>query len=84
MQQQVQAVPGAEPGQFLHMHEAVLENLFPDGASPAGPRHQGHELRLQISWKTRIRLSSNLGSLNRAMTVDHHVVTFKGEIDPKN
>ncbi len=39
---------GAEPHQLLHVHEAVLENCLGDVRGAVGPRHQRHQLRLQI------------------------------------
>ena len=42
---------GAEPGQLLHVHEAVFEDRLGDPRSALGLGHQGHELRLQIGRK---------------------------------
>ena len=39
---------GAETGQFLHMHEAVLENRLGDARGAFGAGHQRHELRLKV------------------------------------
>ena len=44
---------GAEPGQFLHVHEAVLENRLGDLRLALGHGHQAHELRLQIGREAR-------------------------------
>ena len=52
---------GAEPRQFLHVHEAVLEDCLADHAGAAGRGHQRHKLRLQVGRESgeRLRLYRN-------------------------
>ncbi len=45
----------AEPRQFLHMHEAVLEHRLDDVRGAARARHQRHELGLQVGREFRKR-----------------------------
>ena len=52
----VQVDVGAEAGQLLHVHEAVLEDRLADHAGALGARHQRHELRLQVGREAGERL----------------------------
>ena len=51
---------GAEPGKFLHMHEAVLEDGLGDARLAFGHRHQAHELGLQIGREAGERLGGHV------------------------
>ena len=66
---------GAEPGQFLHMHESVLEDRLLDARSPLGARHQGHELGLQIGRKAGERIGRHVDRFDaRAVASDAHAL----------
>ena len=54
---------GAEAGELLHVHEAVLEDRLADARGALGPRHQGHELRLQVGREARERVGRDVDGL---------------------
>ena len=51
---------GAEAGQLLHMHEAVLEDRLGDLRLAVRHGHQAHELRLQVGREARERLGRDV------------------------
>ena len=73
----------AEPRQFLHVHEAVLEDRFADMRDALGARHQRHELRLQVGREARERFGRNIDRLNtRAVARDPQSFVGDGDFGP--
>src|SRR5215831_4509922 len=50
----------SEPHQLLHVHEAVLEDGLADARGSFGPRHQRHQLRLQVGRESGKRRGGDL------------------------
>ena len=55
---------GAEPRQFLHVHETVLEDGLGDVRGSLGARHQRHQLRLQVGGKSGKRRGGDIDGIN--------------------
>ena len=63
----------AEPRQLLHVHEAVLEDRLGDVRRALRPRHQRHELRLQVGREAGERRGRDLDRRDaRAVARDPH------------
>ncbi len=54
---------GAKPRQLLHVHEAVLEDGLGDAGGSLRPRHQRHQLRLQVGREAGERRGRHLDRL---------------------
>src|SRR3546814_2146709 len=57
---------GAQAHQFLHVHEAVLEDRLVDDADAFGDAVHGHELRLHVGGETRMRRGDDVHRLRPA------------------
>ena len=74
----------AEPHQLLHMHETVLEDGLGDVRSSFCPRHQRHQLGLQIGRKAREWRGRHLDRGEaRAVALDAHAGIGRGDLDTR-
>ena len=53
----------SQSNEFLHMHKAILEDIFNDDASAFRLRSECHELRLRVRREARVLFGGNIGSL---------------------
>src|SRR5581483_244965 len=60
----------AHAGELLDVHEAVLEDRFGEAARPVGPRHERHELRLQVGGKARVGHGGDVDRAERPVALD--------------
>ena len=61
---------GAHAHQFLHMHEAILEDVFRDQADAFGLRGEGHVLGLHVGGEAGILLGGDVGGAELAVGAD--------------
>ena len=66
----------AKARQFLHVHEAILENRFGNARRSLCHGHQAHELRLKIRRKTRIRICCNTDRLTLTRRLQNNCVAI--------
>ena len=65
---------GAHAVEFLHVHEAVLEDVFGDGGGAFGLGGEGHVLGLHVGGEAGVFFSGDVGGLERAAGADADVV----------
>ena len=75
---------GAEPRELLHVHEAVLEDRLADLRLAVGPRHQRHELRLQVGGEAGERLGRDIDRPEpRAVPADADALVRLAHLDAR-
>ena len=62
---------GAKPPKLGNVHEAALEHGLADHRRAGRDGHQGHELRLQVGWKSGVGLGCDVDGLQWAGADDH-------------
>ena len=71
----------AHADEFLHVHEAVLEDVFGDGGGAFGLGGEGHELRLHVGGEAGVLFGGDVGGLERAAGADADVVLADVDAD---
>ena len=67
--------------ELLHVHEAVLEDVFGDGGGAFGLGGEGHELGLHVGGEAGVLLGGDVGGLEVAAGADADVVVADVELD---
>src|ERR1035441_6065736 len=67
--------------EFLHVHEAVLEDVFSDGGGAFGLGGERHVLRLHVGGEAGVLFGGDVGGLERAAAADADVLLADVELD---
>ena len=65
---------GAHADEFLHVHEAVFEDVFGDGAGAFGLGGEGHVLGLHVGGEAGVLFGGDVGGFEVAAGADADVV----------